>query len=51
MNDVKAEIAEVLELGNKDLVNVYRENEVLEGVKSLKNCNITPESAKAHAMV
>jgi hypothetical protein len=48
VNDVKQEIAEVLEVSNKEFVKIYRETEPLDDVKSLKNCNITPESAKPH---
>ena len=51
VNDVKQEIAEVLELNNKEFVKIYRETEPLDDVKSLKNCNITPETAKPHAGV
>ena len=51
VNDVKQEISEILELNNKDFVKIYRETEPLDDVKSLKNCNITPESARPHKKV
>ena len=51
INDVKQEISDILELSNRDFVKIYRETEPLDDVKSLKNCSITPESAKPHEKV
>merc|ERR1712066_1038573 len=48
VNDVKEEISKILELNNRDFVKVYRETEPLDDVKSLKNCNITTDTAKPH---